>query len=154
MIVRKLSSASSFLKFGCSILLIVSSISLAGVAQAQQMSTTAEGAIGGGLLGAGTGAIVGAAVHHPVKGALIGAGVGAVGGGLVGNQLEQREVAEHRLQSQVRAQQAQLERQREEIEELKQSSESNSTAASNQVNQPSKPLSNQMSSQVPEQETE
>ena len=103
----------------------------AGSASAQQLSTTAQGAIGGGLVGAGTGAIVGAAVHHPVKGALIGAGVGAVGGGLIGNQFEQREVAQHRLQAEVNAQQHQIDRQRQEIQELKQEGSSNSNSTSN-----------------------
>ena len=93
---------------------------LASAAYPQQMSTTAKGAIGGGLLGAGTGAIVGAAVHHPVKGALIGAGVGAVGGGLIGHGLEQQEYANQRLQSQVNDNQRQIEYQRREIESLKQ----------------------------------
>jgi uncharacterized protein YcfJ len=103
----------------------------AASASAQQVSTTAQGAIGGGLLGAGTGAIVGAAVHHPVKGALIGAGVGAVGGGLIGNQLQQREAAQHQLQAEVNAQQHQIDRQRQEIQELKQESSSTSNTSTN-----------------------
>ena len=110
--------------------LIICFGAFASVAQAQQLSTTTKGAIGGGLLGAGTGAIVGAAVQHPVSGALIGGGIGAVGGGLIGNQLEQREVAQHRLQSQVNANQRQIDIQRQEIQELKQAS-STTTNASN-----------------------
>ena len=37
-------------------------------------------AVGGGLLGAGAGAAIGAAAGHPGTGALIGGGLGAVGG--------------------------------------------------------------------------
>lgn len=40
----------------------------AGQSWGQSLTTTQKGLLGGGLLGAGTGAIVGAAVHHPVKG--------------------------------------------------------------------------------------
>jgi phage tail tape-measure protein len=92
----------------------------AGVCPAQTFSTTEKGLLGGAVLGAGTGAIVGAAVHHPVKGALIGGGLGAVTGGVVGHALQTREHAEGRLQSEVSAQQRQIERQRREIEELQQ----------------------------------
>ena len=37
-------------------------------------------ALSGGLIGAGTGAVIGGAYGNPVGGALIGGGVGAVGG--------------------------------------------------------------------------
>jgi hypothetical protein len=43
-----------------------------------------RGALFGGLLGAGTGAIVGSAVHNPGAGAAIGAGVGAISGAAIG----------------------------------------------------------------------
>lgn len=57
------------------------------------MTPTERGMGVGGLLGAGTGALVGNAVGHTGAGALIGAGVGALSGGLVGNAVEN---AEHR----------------------------------------------------------
>jgi hypothetical protein len=47
-----------------------------------------QGALLGGLGGAGVGAIVGNAVGNTGAGALIGAGAGAVGGALVGNALD------------------------------------------------------------------
>lgn len=47
-----------------------------------------QGALVGGLGGAGVGAIVGNAVGHTGAGALIGAGAGALGGAVVGNALD------------------------------------------------------------------
>src|SRR5436305_7975379 len=57
----------------------------------QSLSPTEKGVAGGGLIGAGTGALVGNAVGHTGAGALIGAGVGAVSGGLIGNSIDQSE---------------------------------------------------------------
>ncbi len=59
------------------------------------MTPTERGAGVGGLIGAGTGALVGNAVGKTGAGALIGAGVGALSGGLIGNSVEQ---AEHRAE--------------------------------------------------------
>ena len=56
-----------------------------------------QGAVLGGLLGAGTGAIIGNQTGHAGAGTAIGAGLGALGGGLMGNALEEQE---HRLQQQ------------------------------------------------------
>jgi uncharacterized protein YcfJ len=92
---------------------------LAGNSTAQSLTTTEEGVIGGAALGAGTGAIVGAGVHHAGKGALIGAGVGALTGGVVGHELQNQQNTQRRLQSEVSAQQRQIDRQRAEIEQLK-----------------------------------
>ena len=55
------------------------------------MSNTEGGAVGGGLLGAGTGALIGHATGHTGAGALIGAGVGAVSGGLIGHAADESE---------------------------------------------------------------
>jgi uncharacterized protein YcfJ len=52
-------------------------------------SKTTQGAVLGGLLGAGTGAIVGNQSDHAGAGTAIGAGLGALGGGLIGNALEE-----------------------------------------------------------------
>jgi len=54
-------------------------------------SKTTQGAVLGGLLGAGTGAIVGNQSDHAGAGTAIGAGLGALGGGLVGHALEESE---------------------------------------------------------------
>ena len=50
-----------------------------------------QGALFGGVTGAGVGALVGEAAHHPLAGAAIGAGVGAMTGAAVGNDLDQIE---------------------------------------------------------------
>ena len=47
-----------------------------------------QGAVVGGLLGAGTGAIIGNQSGHAGAGTAIGAGLGALAGGLVGNQMD------------------------------------------------------------------
>ena len=52
-------------------------------------SKTTQGAVLGGLLGAGTGAIVGNQSDHAGAGTAIGAGLGALGGGLIGHALEE-----------------------------------------------------------------
>ena len=93
---------------------------LAGPCRAQNLTTTEKGVIGGAVLGAGTGAIVGAGVHHPGKGALIGGGLGAVAGGVVGHELENQENAQRQLQGEVSAQQRQIDYQRAEIRQLQQ----------------------------------
>jgi outer membrane lipoprotein SlyB len=55
------------------------------------MSNTDKGVLGGGAIGAGTGALVGSATGHAGAGALIGGAVGAVTGGLVGNAVDKSE---------------------------------------------------------------
>lgn len=57
----------------------------------ESMSNTEKGVAGGGLIGAGTGALIGNAVGHTGVGALVGAGVGALSGGLVGNAIDESE---------------------------------------------------------------
>ncbi len=64
-------------------------------------SKTTQGAVLGGLLGAGTGAIIGNQSDNAGAGTAIGAGLGALGGGLIGRALENQEqttqqVARHR----------------------------------------------------------
>lgn len=54
-------------------------------------SKTNQGAVLGGLLGAGTGAIIGNQSDHAGAGTAIGAGLGALGGGLIGHALEENE---------------------------------------------------------------
>ena len=86
--------------------------------EGQQFSTTQKATGVGALLGAGSGAIVGAAVGHPVAGTLIGAGVGTAGGYMVGRGLQNNEEAQQQTRSQVSAQQREIEHQRREIEQL------------------------------------
>ncbi len=57
----------------------------------EPLSTREKGALIGGGIGAGTGAIVGNAVGHTGAGALIGAGVGVVSGAVIGDAVQSRE---------------------------------------------------------------
>ena len=50
-----------------------------------------NGALIGGALGAGTGAIIGNQSHHAGNGALIGAGAGALAGALIGDQQQRNQ---------------------------------------------------------------
>lgn len=51
-------------------------------------TTTQSGALAGGALGAGTGAVIGHQVGRGIEGALIGGAVGAVSGGLIGHEID------------------------------------------------------------------
>lgn len=52
------------------------------------LTTREKGALAGGAIGAGTGALIGSQVGHPGTGALIGAGVGAVSGAIIGDAMQ------------------------------------------------------------------
>ena len=99
-------------------LLIVTSLTLIEVSTVRAegvlgLSTTATNALGGGMLGAGAGAIIGHQTHHTAAGAAIGGGFGLVSGGLIGHQIQQGE-------ERSAAQQQQINRQQREINRLKQ----------------------------------
>jgi hypothetical protein len=85
----------------------------------QPLSTREKGTFAGGILGAGTGAIIGSAVGHPAAGAAIGGALGVGTGMLVGNELQNNEVGQRYTQHEVSRQQSQLEQQRREIERLR-----------------------------------
>jgi hypothetical protein len=87
----------------------------------QQFSTTEKSTGVGTVLGAGSGALIGSAVGHPVAGTLIGAGVGGVGGYAVGRGLQSNEDAQAQTQAQVSAQQQEIESQRRQIQQLQNS---------------------------------
>jgi len=91
--------------------------------EGQPLSTREKGTLAGGGLGAATGANIGAATGSPGAGAAIGGLLGAGTGFLAGNEFQNREVHEKQIESQLRAQQAEIQRQRREIEELKQMAE-------------------------------
>jgi hypothetical protein len=57
----------------------------------ESLSHTENGALAGGAIGAGTGALIGNMTGHAGGGALIGAGVGALSGGLIGHAADQTE---------------------------------------------------------------
>lgn len=95
-------------------------LAVGGSCWAQSLTTTQKGLIGGGLLGAGTGAIIGAAVHHPIAGTAIGGGIGLVAGGAVGHELQNNENQQRQQQAEIEAQEVQIRRQREGIKQLQQ----------------------------------
>jgi uncharacterized protein YcfJ len=85
----------------------------------QPLSTREKGTLAGGILGGGTGAIIGSAVGHPGAGAAIGGALGAGTGMLIGNELQNNEIAQRYTQRQVSRQQRELRHQRREIERLR-----------------------------------
>jgi len=56
---------------------------------------TKQGAVVGGLIGAGTGAIIGNQSCRPLEGAAIGGAIGALGGGLIGSAQDDRAARYH-----------------------------------------------------------
>ena len=79
--------------------MVVCLLSAAALCGCESVGTAAQskrnqGAVLGGLLGAGTGALLGNQMgHHAGAGTAIGAGLGALGGGLIGNSMEERDRA-------------------------------------------------------------
>jgi len=97
---------------------------LAGLLGCSTPLTTREKGAGiGALGGAAAGGAIGAAVGHPGTGAAIGGVLGLGTGALIGDQLQGRELEAERQQRQIDENQAELERQRQEIERLKQQRE-------------------------------
>jgi hypothetical protein len=88
---------------------------------AAPLSTREKGALGGTALGAGTGAIIGAATGHTVAGTLIGAGLGGLTGAILGDQMQNQQTQQAEQQRQLEAQQQEIERQKAEIERLRNS---------------------------------
>ncbi|HUY19373.1 MAG TPA: glycine zipper domain-containing protein [Candidatus Binataceae bacterium] len=105
------------------ILFIAIAATLLSACAGQPLSTREKGTLAGGVLGAGTGAIIGAAVGSPGAGAAIGGGLGAVTGAIVGNEFQNQEVAQGQTRSEIASQQRQIDRQRSQIEQLQQQSE-------------------------------
>ncbi len=85
----------------------------------QPLSTREKGTLAGGILGGGTGAIIGSAVGHPGAGAAIGGALGAGTGMMIGNELQNNEIAQRLTRRQVWRQQRELRRQRREIQRLR-----------------------------------
>jgi phage tail tape-measure protein len=89
-----------------------------------QPLTTREKGIGlGALLGAGSGAIVGAAVGHPGAGAAIGGALGAGTGYVVGNEFQNLEIAARHNEARLSYQQREIESQRRQIRQLQETAE-------------------------------
>lgn len=72
-------------------LLTVAALPLALACGCSTTNNTESGAVAGGAIGAGTGALIGSATGHAGVGALVGAGVGALSGGLIGASADHAE---------------------------------------------------------------
>jgi phage tail tape-measure protein len=81
------------------------------------LSTREKGAGIGALGGAAAGGLVGAAVGHPGAGAAVGGALGLGAGALVGDQLQGQENTNYQ-QQQINRNQAESERNRQEIQRL------------------------------------
>lgn len=91
-----------------SALLAIAAMLLASGCAGRELTTTEKTTMGGALLGAGTGALIGSATGKAGTGALIGAGVGALGGALMGQVVEAEAAKQRRLAEQQRYRQSQL----------------------------------------------
>jgi outer membrane lipoprotein SlyB len=83
------------------------------------LTTREKGAGIGALGGAAVGGIVGSAVGHPGAGAAIGGGLGLGAGAVVGDQIQGQQNQNNQQDSAIRANQAEIDRQRSELERLR-----------------------------------
>ena len=99
---------------------MVSLVALLGGCAAP-LTAREKGALGGGALGAGAGALIGSSIghHNAGKGALIGGGLGALGGGLMGDQMEGQTQRQNTQDYEIEQQRREIERQRRELEDLR-----------------------------------
>jgi uncharacterized protein YcfJ len=79
------------MKVGITIGVLGVSLILAGCYTPEgEPDRTASGALAGGAIGAGSGAIIGSQGGHAGEGALIGGAIGALTGGIIGNAMDQQ----------------------------------------------------------------
>lgn len=86
---------------------------------AQPLSTREKSTLGGAGLGAATGAIIGAAVGNPGAGAAIGGALGGVTGAVVGDRFQKRDTELAANEQQIERQRQEISRNRQLLEELK-----------------------------------
>jgi osmotically inducible lipoprotein OsmB len=103
--------------------LVIAATFFLAACSGQPLSTREKGTLFGGVVGAGSGAIIGSAVGAPGAGAAIGGALGAGTGYVVGNALQNNEIAIRHTQSQVSSQERQLAAQRAQIRQLQQERE-------------------------------
>lgn len=87
--------------------------------EGERLGAREKGALAGGALGAGLGAIVGNQFGSPGAGVAIGAGFGALTGGLIGNEIQGQEAALSERDARLSAQERQLEENRRLIAALR-----------------------------------
>ena len=106
-------------KFISRLVIIGFAATLFGCSESSPLSGREKGALGGGALGAGLGAIVGHATGNTGAGIAIGAGAGALTGGLIGNESDVNDKRYDDENDRLRRQDEELRRQRREIQELR-----------------------------------
>lgn len=84
----------------------------------QPLSTREKATLGGAGLGAATGAIIGAAVGNPGAGAAIGGALGGVTGAVAGDRFQKRDTELAANQQQIERQRQEIARNRQLLEEL------------------------------------
>jgi outer membrane lipoprotein SlyB len=83
--------------------------------------TTREKGAGIGILGgAAAGGLIGSSVGHPAAGALVGGGLGLGAGALIGDQMQGQENQNYRQNDDIRQNQRETDRQQNEINRLRQ----------------------------------
>ncbi len=87
------------------------------------LTTREKGAGIGALGGAAAGGLIGAAVGHPGAGAAIGGALGLGAGALIGDQFQGQQIKQQQQDEQIRSNQAELDRQRQELDRIKRQSE-------------------------------
>jgi phage tail tape-measure protein len=103
-------------------LLMIATIVFIGCASGP-LTTREKGAGIGALGGAAAGGLIGAAVGHPAAGAAIGGGLGLGAGALIGDQFQGQEIRQQQQDEQIRSNQIELDRQRQELDRIKRQNE-------------------------------
>ena len=98
---------------------LVFAASLALCSCSQPLNKTAKGALAGGALGAGTGAIVGSQTGMAGPGIAIGAGIGALSGAIVGNEFDYQDSQHAKVAARQHALEKKVKKQQKEIDRLK-----------------------------------
>jgi outer membrane lipoprotein SlyB len=100
--------------------LVVAVMAFGVIGCSEPLTTREKGAAIGTVGGAAVGGIVGSAVGHPAAGAAIGGVAGLGTGALIGDRVQALEKKQSDLDEQIKQNELELRRQREEIEQLKQ----------------------------------
>ena len=104
-------------KKGATLLAAVLGLALNGCSE--PLSTREKGAVIGTVGGAAAGGIIGSAVGHPGAGAAIGGAAGLGSGALIGDRIQALEKKQTDLDEQIKRNDLELQRQRDELERLK-----------------------------------
>lgn len=100
------------------VMLLTGTIVIAGCSGGP-LTAREKGAGIGALGGAAAGGIIGSAVRHPGAGALIGGALGLGAGALIGDQMQGQDNRNYRQDEEIRRNQAEIDRQRSDLERLR-----------------------------------